>query len=709
MGWKISDLQGAALPLTGDELLELTQAENSRKVRVADLLPGFDGESLSSTLGSDDPAKGATIVYGATRNVPNIANLRLQLKTGAGAVFVRGYYTPGDGGGGVYSLDAADTTSVDNQGTVIVAADGGRWKLAIDGAVSIQKFGAKCNGTDDDSPFYQKAIDACSVVSFPPGKTVRILNKTTHTRRCIIDGQGATVKSAADGNIFTGRSFEVTSIGVTFYNINFDANGCAFVVLTSGRDTKIEKCTFFNTCENYVFAVEGCRDLVVKSTKFDGESALTINTALSLVNAVGFRIDDCDFIQIPKGWGIRSAGSHDGKITNCRFDQEPSGTTQTSSAGQKVFTFTLVRDCFFTGIQINGKPIMTGYTTVKNGLTYTVTFDVAFTSANLVSFIGYRGAEQIQVNLTSYDILIAGCTINGTGDSGMTLLSDRLTVIYNTVKYAAHAGIAFYGGYNKSFAAFNTFIDCSQLDNGGPFAAEETANSVFCGGLLIAGGNMQIGQNTFINTGAMTMRYGVRINTVENRSNGSEDALINIAKQSFSGTYDLGKIYMPCGDATKRIENVAIDGTAIAYPAIPDFDAAFTNAPANTTYLTYGGFGATIATRDTTEKLFGLASARIAVGESLTIQPNGSGMFKDCIVQIDVWAKTSGSGYFGLTTTVGAPAMSWVEVTGTGWKQYTLRVAVSDGVTAVGPLTFGADAGNLWIEPPRISMVRIPK
>lgn len=53
MGWKITDLQGANLPLTGNEMLEVTQGENSRSVRVTDLLPGFEN-TLSTSLAGED-------------------------------------------------------------------------------------------------------------------------------------------------------------------------------------------------------------------------------------------------------------------------------------------------------------------------------------------------------------------------------------------------------------------------------------------------------------------------------------------------------------------------------------------------------------------------------------------------------------------------------------------------------------------------------
>lgn len=57
MGFRIKDLQAAALPLSGTEIIELEQGENSRQVRVMDLLPGFDGDTLAEELASMQGAR----------------------------------------------------------------------------------------------------------------------------------------------------------------------------------------------------------------------------------------------------------------------------------------------------------------------------------------------------------------------------------------------------------------------------------------------------------------------------------------------------------------------------------------------------------------------------------------------------------------------------------------------------------------------------
>lgn len=81
-------------------------------------------------LASSTPTKGADLVYGTIRSVSSVSAVRALSKFGRPHVLTLGYWSAGDGGHGEYRIDSADATSTDNGFTVIVAADGGRWKLA---------------------------------------------------------------------------------------------------------------------------------------------------------------------------------------------------------------------------------------------------------------------------------------------------------------------------------------------------------------------------------------------------------------------------------------------------------------------------------------------------------------------------------------------------------------------------------------------------
>lgn len=58
---------------------------------------------------------------------------------------------------GNFTVDDADTTSTDNGGTVIVTSSGKRWKRVFDGAVDVRWFGAKGDGTANDTAAFTAA------------------------------------------------------------------------------------------------------------------------------------------------------------------------------------------------------------------------------------------------------------------------------------------------------------------------------------------------------------------------------------------------------------------------------------------------------------------------------------------------------------------------------------------------------------------------
>lgn len=99
------------------------------------------------------------------RVADSIAQLRVLDHTKYTRAFVTGYYAAHDGGGGAYQYDASDTSSADNGGTIIVATDGGRWKLqAFNNMVAAEQFGAKGDRVTDDTSVFQSAANWLSSV-----------------------------------------------------------------------------------------------------------------------------------------------------------------------------------------------------------------------------------------------------------------------------------------------------------------------------------------------------------------------------------------------------------------------------------------------------------------------------------------------------------------------------------------------------------------
>ncbi|WP_186115436.1 hypothetical protein [Burkholderia gladioli] len=121
----------------------------SASVSFVDLANGganlvqFDGRSLSDVF--KDRVKCV---------VNSVAELRTLSKLTYAHASTTGYYLPFGGGEGDYDLDPNDIASVDNGFTVIVANDGGRWKLQHGGTASLMQAGAQADwdgttGTDN--------------------------------------------------------------------------------------------------------------------------------------------------------------------------------------------------------------------------------------------------------------------------------------------------------------------------------------------------------------------------------------------------------------------------------------------------------------------------------------------------------------------------------------------------------------------------------
>lgn len=104
--------------------------------------------------------------------VDTVAAMRTFPHATASTMLTRGYFAVGDGGDGVYRYDSTDTTTADNGGSVIVAADGARWKLFQTMPFTIRQFGAVGDGTTNDYPAINNALTATANggnVLVPPG------------------------------------------------------------------------------------------------------------------------------------------------------------------------------------------------------------------------------------------------------------------------------------------------------------------------------------------------------------------------------------------------------------------------------------------------------------------------------------------------------------------------------------------------------------
>lgn len=138
--------------------------------RIGASIDGADGtiqdsiddfiEFIKSLANSSSPLDGSAKIARGIQVVSSIAGIRALSKSQPSkSAFATGYYATGDGGGGSYTLDESDTTTADDGGSVLVAGDGGRWKLQFtQRTLDLKQFGARYG--EDSTPKIQAAIAA---------------------------------------------------------------------------------------------------------------------------------------------------------------------------------------------------------------------------------------------------------------------------------------------------------------------------------------------------------------------------------------------------------------------------------------------------------------------------------------------------------------------------------------------------------------------
>lgn len=200
-------------------------------------LIGFNGGTLADFL------KGNS-VYVAT----NIAALRAIDSTIFTNAYVLGYSTMGDGGAGEFYYDPADTTSLDNGGSIIVAANGARWKLTATAFISVKQFGAKGDGTTDDTVALQAAATALAgkTIFFPDGTYIVSAAVNLPTNTTLTFAPNATVQSSSNTtSIFaassatniksTGGTFKYTTASNTGLIGGFALTSCTYCTIKDGQ------------------------------------------------------------------------------------------------------------------------------------------------------------------------------------------------------------------------------------------------------------------------------------------------------------------------------------------------------------------------------------------------------------------------------------------------------------------------------------------
>lgn len=269
---------------------------------------------------------------------------------------------------GHFLYDAADTTSADNTGTVLVTASGARYKRLLESPyMNVKWFGAKGDGTTEDMTFIQKALDTAfarggGTVFFPkgtyivsPSGSLRInLRNDVHL---LGEGTGSVIKvkdNAGDyGMIFGSSTSGVPLKNVRISNLRVDQN-------PQGNQTcNIDTSRTDSYYWQFVVGLYNYESIVIDNVTFDptcGINTITLNN----INAKNATITNCRFnFVMANGDGTydNSAIYLNGRshtVSNCLFyaapGQKARGAIETH-AGTSVISNN-VSDGYYTGINL---------------------------------------------------------------------------------------------------------------------------------------------------------------------------------------------------------------------------------------------------------------------------------------------------------------------------------------------------------------------
>jgi parallel beta-helix repeat protein len=582
----------------------------------------------------------------------------------------------------------------------------GAWIRQLGEQAYVRTFGADPTGATSSSGAFSIALAAVKRVLGSPGDVYR-LNTTVippADREVIGNGAKLIIASGLEGG------FRQTKDHFKVSGWTIQGSGGGYAVWARSLDgSSVE---FVDFSDNILIGNVGhfllCTDaehITVTGNKVDGLTADTeITTAIVAEGkSKHIAVTGNNFRNITIGWSVQIRnGASDFTVSDNTFEQKQyKGTPITAQASQTVFTFTFEQPCFLRKVQINGKPLSTGYT-VTGSNPYTVTFSAGRAAGEIVNLIGYRGAENIQINAGTQGV-ISGNSIDGTADSGIIALGSNITITGNKVRRCGYAGIAVYGDQDGISVTGNIVEDCAQMDDGLSSPDNPALSSVFAGAILLSG-SAATATGNIIRKSGQTMRYGIMINKTDMTVRPDGTPTISLSGNIIDGAYEDGKVSVPNQNPGQRVNSIAIDGTSVMYPEQINLDAAWVETPAasgkfqpaDTAYFTVTGSTNTRAVRDTAVKLGGVASLQTVPGEFIDFNLTAAAMLFNTVVTVSFWAKAAGGTSLVevITTLAGLEQPLGAAITDTNWRQYTISFALTPQLAKAVRIRCSANAGS---------------
>lgn len=509
-------------------------------------------------LGAVTLLSGAAFAFDPTpaSTADTIALLRAGNWTGNKTLYLRGFNSVGDGGGGEFQLSATDHNSADNGCTIIVDATGNRFYRQVSGALPITTCGASASAADNTTAI-QNAANTGLPIAIPSGRFVANGPVILSTAGQKINGPG-TLATPTTWNPTTNSG--VTSFGtrhvlffltaaaanVTFQDLKFDGSSTT----STSATTPSYQPTFITSLAQY--------------TSFVGDyfHALPTRTKAPLSGV---------FVNFAQAGSSTADG---GLVSACIFDNAANGIAQTATFGGGAVYFgssegTVTGSEFFNANDTEVTIDSTGVTPANKGLVV---------SGNLFDggTYGVQGAfGALTIQSGSYGVTFSGNYVRSISqavlaqDSGLNAQKQGLTISGNVFDMSNGAFSAYSDYTGSSYAEIeNVSIVGNQVTN-----LSSTATCQFlCAAFVISGAGYNVENNVISGSdstsGILIRQYGTSVPVDIKISNNK--FFTNEASAGGSG------INIPSGTevARLRIESNECYGSGNAANACVNFQGA---------------------------------------------------------------------------------------------------------------------------------------
>jgi Right handed beta helix region len=324
--------------------------------------------------------------------------------------------------------------------------------------------GAQINSAVSSCPFAENCT-----IAIPPGTYHQATQiKITGTKIHLV-GSGATLVANSGIAMVSICGGSKNSIeGITF-NLN-GAVTYGVVINGNAADVTIKRNTFIGSGAYAIYASYAGEGLAILDNSFASDSSGHGPGPMTIQFTSHFRVERNHF-RNTLGFGIPTIASNHGIIDGNDFYQPAFRQTIVAGSGQTTFAFTLPSYVTRVGANVNGVPTALAKLSHTAGNTWIATFSASPKIGSVVTFLGWQALENIQVNSQSFDISITGNAMDGTGDSGIDVVSDYHATTLATATAANNQMVFKFTGKVSFFAGVEIggrVLSGSDVLNGGP-------------------------------------------------------------------------------------------------------------------------------------------------------------------------------------------------------------------------------------------------